>query len=291
MYGGNECAGISCRVKRKITSLTFYLNWVKIISMIGKRLVPVLAVLLIGLAVLTGILWQKVSKLEKALTGSAPSQATTGTTAPNVTLDTIKDLFSKDLIKFGDANRKVLFVEVTDPSCPYCHAAAGQDPELNTQMGDQFKLVSQGGKYIAPVAEMRKLVDSGKASFVLIYSPGHNNGEMGMKALYCANEKGKFWQAHDLLMNQAGYNLLNDTVKNDKTQSGTVANFLKNAVDPAFLKSCLDSGKYDARLAADEQVAATLGYQGTPDFFVNATNYPGAVSYDAMKSVVDAALK
>lgn len=260
------------------------------ISMTEKRLVPVLAVLLVGLAFLVGVLWQKVSKLEKALMAPAPA-VTTGKNAPNVTLDTIKGLFGKDLIKFGDDSRKVLFVEVTDPSCPYCHAAAGLDPELNAQMGAQFKFVSQGGSYIPAVPEMRKLVDAGKASIVLMYSPGHGNGEMGMKALYCANEKGKFWAAHDLLMNQAGYDLLNNTVKNDKTQSGTVANFLKGAIDPAFLKGCLDSGKYDARLAADEQVATTLGYQGTPDFFVNATNFGGAVSYSEMKSVVDTALK
>ncbi|MCX6706022.1 MAG: DsbA family protein [Candidatus Woesebacteria bacterium] len=254
-----------------------------------KLFIPALVVLAIGLAFFSGTLWQKVKNLEKG--GSDTTVQPTAKAQPTVSLNTIKDLFSKDLIKFGDENRKVIFVEISDPSCPYCHVAAGLNPELNTQIGPQFKLVKDGGTYVAPVPEMRKLVDSGKASFVWIYSPGHGNGEMGTKALYCANEKGKFWEVQDLLMTAKGYDLLNNTIKNDKTKSGDLAAFLKSAVDSVFLKECLDSGKYDARLAKDTEIAATLGFQGTPDFFVNDKNFAGAYSYTDIKSVVDAALK
>lgn len=254
-----------------------------------ERFVPALLVLSVGLAFVVGVLWQKVSSLEK---GGIATGATTAGAQPaqtTVSIDTIKGLFDKDLIKFGDATRKVLFVEVGDPSCPFCHAAAGENH--SGIQGPSFKLIADGGKYDAPVLEMRKLVDAGKASFVYIFSPGHGNGEMAMKALYCANEKGKFWEAHDLIMSDAGYTLQNTTVQNDKTKSQVVANFLKTVVDSTFMKSCLDSGKYDARLQADQQVSATLGYQGTPDFFVNSTNFGGAVDYSSMKSIVDAALK
>lgn len=257
-----------------------------------KFYVPALVIIAIGLAFFSGTLWQKVKNLEKGATLVKDTQTTPpAPSQPTVSLDQIKDLFKKDLIKFGDENRKVLFVEISDPSCPYCHVAGGLNSTLNTQIGPQFKLVKDGGTYIAPVAEMKKLVDKSKASFIWIYSPGHGSGEMGTKAFYCAYEKGKFWQVHDLLMTNKGYNFLNDTIKNDKTKSGDLATFLKGAVDPAFLKECLDSGKYDERLASDTQVASTLGYQGTPDFFVNATNFAGAYNYTDMKSVVDAALK
>ena len=226
--------------------------------------------------------------------GSDTTVQPTAKAQPTVSLNTIKDLFSKDLIKFGDENRKVIFVEISDPSCPYCHVAAGLNPELNRQIdptNNTFKLVSDGGKYLAPIPEMKKLLDSGKASFVWIYSPGHGNGEMGTKALYCANEKGKFWEVSNLLMNSKGYDLLNNTIKNDKTKSGDLAAYLKSAVDSTFLKECLDSGKYDARLAEDTQLATTLGFQGTPDFFVNDKNFPGAYNYTDIKSTVDTALK
>jgi len=254
-----------------------------------EKFIPVLVILAIGLAFFSGTLWQKVKNLEKGQ--STTTVQPTAKAQPKVSLETIKSLFDKDLIKIGDKDSKVIFVEISDPSCPYCQAAAGLNPTLNNQMGPQFKLVKDGGTYVAPVIEMKKLVDAGKASFVWIYSPGHGNGELGTKALYCANEKGKFWEAQDLLMTSKGYDLLNNTIKNDITKSGTLVTFLKSAVDSTFLKECLDSGKYDARLANDTQIASSLGFQGTPDFFVNDKNFAGAVSYEQMRSVVDAALK
>lgn len=263
---------------------------------IFEKLVPVLLLATIALSFFVGTLWQKVQNLEK---GTVSGTTTTTTTtqqaaaqpAAKVDLSAIKGVFDKDVIKIGDASRKILFIEIGDPSCPYCHIAGGHDPELNNQVGSQFKLVSEGGTYVAPVPEMKKLVDQGKASFAYIYFPGHGNGEMAMKALYCADEKGKFWEAHDLLMSNAGYNLQNTDVKNDKSQSGKVADFLKGVVDPTFLKECLDSGKYDQRLQDDVVLARQLGVQGTPGFFVNETTYPGAYSFKDMQATVDSILK
>ncbi|HUC95214.1 MAG TPA: thioredoxin domain-containing protein [Candidatus Saccharimonadales bacterium] len=140
----------------------------------------------------------------KQLPAGSPSNA------PKVTMDQIKALWSKDLVKFGDANRKVLFVEMADPSCPFCHAADGQNHTIYKSLGGTtFQLQADGGSYVSPTVEMKKLVDSGEASYVYIYYPGHGNGEMGMKALYCANEQGKFWEAHALIMSDAGYTLMN----------------------------------------------------------------------------------
>ncbi len=271
---------------------------------IFEKIAPILVVLSIGLAFMVGVLWQKVNNLEK---GGSAGTAVGGTAqAPfKVELATIKGLFDKDLIKFGDAYRKVLFVEVGDPSCPYCHIATGENPDLNKAVGAQFTMAISGGKYNPPVKEMRALVDAGKASFVYIYYPGHGTGEMAMKAMYCANEKGKFWDAHDLLMSRAGYKIQNGSdvdqkdvpaaqvVGNDVAKSGVMADFLKSAVDPVFMKSCLDSGKYDARLESDIQLAQPLfpPQGGTPNFFVNDTNFGGAVDYSSMKPVVDGALK
>ncbi len=266
---------------------------VSIFTKSPKGLVQGVAVIaLVAAAFYVGGLKTKVDFYEKGqLLGAttSPSPAPVPT-QPAITLDKIKDIFKQDVIKLGDASRKVLFVEISDPSCPYCSIAAGKNSELNKQ-SDQFKLVADGGTYIAPVPEMRKLIDSSKASFAYIYFPGHGNGEMGAKALYCAAEKGKFWEVHDLLMSKDGYTVLNEKVKNDKTKSGDLAEFLKPAFDAGAMKSCLDSGKYDAALQSDIKLATSLGVQGTPGFFVNATNFAGAYSYKDMEPVVTAALK
>lgn len=222
-----------------------------------------------------------------AVTPSAqPAVAPVAPQAPKVTLDNIKALFNDKNIVYGNKNSKNLLVEVADPSCPYCHIAAGHNGELNKQAGDRFKLVSDGGTYIAPVPEMKKLVDQGKAAFVWIYTPGHGNGEMGTKALYCANEKGKFWQIHDKLMSAEGYDLLNNQVKNDKTKSQEIANFLSDVFNVNDMKSCIDSGKYDAKLQEDISTASKLGVSGTPGFYVNTTNFAGAYSWKDMESAL-----
>ncbi len=217
-------------------------------------------------------------------TGQQPQQ-------PQVSLDQVKGLFKGAGVKFGDDKKKVLFVEFSDPSCPYCHIAAGKNPSLNAEAGDRFKLVSDGGTYVAPVEEMRKLVESGKAGMIWKYSPGHGNGEMGSMAQYCAHEKGKFWPVHDKLMTKEGYDLLNNVVKNDRTKAKELAEFLKDAFNPTDMQKCLESGKYDDQLKEDASIATQFGAQGTPAFFVNATNFPGAYNYNDMKPVVDAALQ
>ncbi len=232
--------------------------------------------------------------------GKPAAQTTANTTAqpaaaqptaqPQVSLSQVKDAFNKAQIKFGDNNKKLVSIEIADPSCPYCHAAAGRNGDLNKQMGSQFTLVADGGSYVAPVPELEKLVKSGQVAFAYIYYPGHGNGEMGAKALYCANEKGKFWEVHDLLMSSKGYDLLNTTVKNDKTKSQDVADFLSSVFDSGAMKSCLDSGKYDNQLNADKAIATSLGVQGTPGFFLNSTEYSGAYNYTDMEQTVQSAL-
>lgn len=254
----------------------------------------ILVILLVVAAFALGSLYTRVKYLEKgtpATTTTNTTQAAQPQAAPTIGLDQVKDAFSKSLIKFGDTNKKLVLIEVADPSCPYCHVAGGMDGELNKQIGDRFKLVSDGGTYVAPVPEFKKLVDGGKAAFAYIYMPGHGNGEMGTKALYCAYQTGKFWEVHDKLMTNEGYTLLNNTVKNDKAKSQELADFLSSVYNPADLKKCVDSGKYDVQLQSDIGLASNLGVQGTPGFFVNSTNFAGAYSYKDMQSAVDSVLK
>jgi protein-disulfide isomerase len=257
---------------------------------IFERLVPALLVVTVGLSFMTGVLWQKVENLGKGGTGTTTTTAQQPAPQPKVDLAQIKDLFNKDLIKFGNADSKLLFVEASDPSCPYCHIAGGLNGPLNTSAGPQFTLVKDGGTYVAPVPEMKKLVQEGKASFIWMYFNGHGNGELATKALYCAYEKGKFWEAHDLLMTEKGYDLQNNVVKNDVAQSGKMADFLKSA-NIEGLKACLESGKYNDRLNSDMALGSTLGVSGTPGFYVNDTNFAGAYSFKDMESLVTSALK
>lgn len=234
---------------------------------------------------MNGLFINKFQTLSKAQAPTAPT-APQAPEAPQVTTDTLKGLFNDKNITFGDKNSKNILVEVADPSCPYCSIAAGHNAALNQQAGAQFALKENGGTYVPPVPAMKKLLDEGKAAFVWIYTNGHNNGEMGTKALFCAHEKGKFWMVHDKLMSTEGYELLNNVVRNDKTKSQELATFLADVFDATSMKSCLDSGKYDQRLVENSTTARSLGVRGTPGFFVNTTNFAGAYSWTDMEAAV-----
>lgn len=246
------------------------------------------------LAFATGYLVSQVKTLSSGKVLSANQQAQPSQTAQQqadvkVSMDQVRKLVSSQKLTFGDKNSKLTFVEFSDPSCPYCHVAGGKNPELANQAN--FKYKDQGGTYIPPVAEMKKLLDAGKASFTMVYTNGHGNGIIGAQALYCANEKGKFWEAHDLLLSNNGYNLLNNDVKNDKANDQKIVDFLADAVDPTFMKDCLDTEKYKDQLTKDESEARTFGVSGTPHFLVNNTPYKGAYSYSDMESTVKTALE
>lgn len=254
-----------------------------------------LIIILVAMSFLAGYLLAKVRSYEGngAKVANQPTtdqqQAQKPTPVP-LSLDQIKKFFADGYMHFGDANSRVLFVEVSDPSCPYCHAAGGKNPELAKQMGPTFQYDSDGGTYRPPVTEMRKLVDEGKASYVQIYANGHGNGELATQALYCAFAKENYWEVHDKLMSNAGYTLINDQVKNDKVNIPTLVNFLADVTDSNALQSCLDSEKYKENLARDSQDALSVGYQGTPHFIINTTVYGGAQNYSSMEPEVNQAL-
>lgn len=259
----------------------------------GGLFQSVLVLVIVVGAFFMGSLWTKVQILEKGGTaGTAAAQpAAAGEPAQKAaSLDEIKGAFGKGLIKFGDVKNKLLLVEVADPSCPYCSIAAGYNPTLNKSAGSQFIMKADGGSYIPPVQEFEKLVKDGKASFVYIYSPGHGNGEMGVKAMYCAFEKGKFWEVHEKLMTSEGYDLLNNTVKNDKAKSGELATFLAPVFGEADMKACLESGKHDGRPAEESGVAQSIGISGTPGFYVNDQLFPGAYNYTDIQPAVTKAI-
>lgn len=245
-----------------------------------------LIALLIVVSFFAGYLFFKVKSMESVkTTATAPVQQQQPPAPVQVTKDQIKKLFGNDYIHFGDASKKILFVEITDPSCPYCHIAGGENNELSKSTGN-FAYVSDGGTYTPPVTEIRKLVDDGKASLAILYGNGHGNGRLGTQALYCAQDKGKFWEVHDLLMSNDGYNLLNNTVQNNKEKIPDLVNFLSSAVDSNYLSGCLTSGKMEAKLTRDEKVDTELGFQGTPHFFVNTTAVNGAQDWKAFEPIV-----
>ncbi len=225
----------------------------------------------------------RVQKVEDVISGATAQQQD-----KPIDIAKVKALFKQGNMVFGNSKAKALVVEFSDPSCPYCHAAAYGADEI---FQGKFKTVENGGTYQSPVQAFRKLAQEGKIGYVSLYANGHGSGEVTAQALYCAYEQGKYWEAHDLLFTKEGYDLINNDVKNDKANAPKVADYLAQVLDSSKLQSCIESGKYAKKLTEDMQSAQTLGFGGTPMFVVNTKKFAGAYSYADMEATVKEAMK
>lgn len=240
-----------------------------------------ISIIVAGGLIAGGIVLSKMTPSNN--TGSTPETTEQKTTVDKKTVATF--INNADRIVLGNKDAKNVIIEISDPSCPYCHFAAGLNNDLVSQSGlKQFQTVANGGNYIAPVPEIKKLVESGDAVLVYTFGNGHGNGELAMQALYCANDQGAFWNVHDKLMTGAGYTLINDTIKNDPKQSSVLTKFLADVSDATAMQSCLDSQKHTANVKRDISENSQLNFAGTPHFVVNGKIFRGAVDFTTIKT-------
>ena len=196
-----------------------------------------------------------------------------GKTAAEIDMTVLAD----DIVK-GSPNAKVTIIEYSDPSCPFCAAAAG-----GTEMAAYMR--SRGGAYEPALPGIFKnYVDTGKARFVFRYYPGHGRGQDAMKILLCANEENKFWEVHDVFFNNQKLMEARNTARLKKLAAD-------NGVDSGKLEACLAANKYDAKLAKDTQLGQAAGVGGTPSFAINGQLVEGAVSFGTIQVIIEKALR
>ncbi len=179
----------------------------------------------------------------------------------------------KDDLVFGSDGAPVTIILYSDPSCPFCAAADGN----NKEVVDYLK--SNSPSWTAPIPGiMENYVNTGKAKLVYRYYPGHGTGEIAMNILYCAYDQGKFWELNKLI----GSN--QDLVSNE----ASIKNFAKTAgLDVAAIEACLESGKYAGKLSSDTALGSAANINGTPAFFINGKLISGAQSFSEFKKVID----
>ncbi len=222
----------------------------------------------------TGILAVLFLVLLLNIFGGKTAQTTQETTA---TGNADMTLYTDDVVR-GDSDAPVTVILYSDPSCPYCAAAAG-GTEMVSYMASRYS-----GYEAAVPGIMKNYVETGKVKFVYRYYPGHGAGVDAMKIMLCANEQNKFWDIHDVFYN-------NQDLMNAGNVTGLKELAVETGVDSAKLDSCLASGKYDSKLTTDTQRGQAMGVQGTPAFYVNGVEVSGAQPYSALKQVIDAALE
>jgi protein-disulfide isomerase len=189
-----------------------------------------------------------------AVAPSQPSQPDAVAPAASV-----KPLSKDDHVK-GDPNAKVVLIEYSDFQCPYCLRHNETMQQIADAYGDKIAIAFRH----FPLTSI------------------HPEAQKAAEASECAAEQGKFWEMHDKIFeaNAAG----NMNVAAWKQLAGTLG------LKTEQFNSCLDSGKYAAKVRQDTSEGGDAGVQGTPATFVNGQLVSGAVPYDQFKQMIDGSL-
>lgn len=156
--------------------------------------------------------------------------------------DSADEIFRKSTSPVvGNANGDVTIVEFFDYNCPYCKRAL---PDLS------------------------KLIDRDpKLRVVLKEFPILNEGsEQAARVALAARNQGKYWELHHALYATTG--------KADEASALRVAEQL--GLDIGRLKKDMNAPEVSMEIEGNRRLAAKLGIQGTPYFFVGDRTVPGA---------------
>ncbi|NQV12183.1 DsbA family protein [Candidatus Uhrbacteria bacterium] len=170
----------------------------------------------------------------------------------------------------GDVNAPLTFIEYSDFECPFCK----RFHPTTLQILDEYE---------------------GKVKFVYRHFPLSFHNPLATSeatAVECANElagNDKYWEMSDLIFENTSSN-------GNGLQVSQLSDFAKDiGLNSNKFESCMNSGKFDVHILADQSGGAAAGVTGTPGSFLidadgNAQLISGAVPYPQIKALIDAAL-
>lgn len=165
----------------------------------------------------------------------------------------------------GSPDAPVKILEYADFECPACAGFATiTEPDVR-----------------------KRIVDAGLASFTFYDFPlaMHANTTSAHHAAACADEQGKFWSMHDkIFQSQDEWNT--QATKNPKSFFERFGKEL--GLDMGRWQACYDSRKWQQRISANLADGLRRGVNSTPTFVIGSRLYPGSLSYDEIKKIVDA---
>ncbi len=179
--------------------------------------------------------------------------------APGTTLPTAEGHL------LGDPNAQITIMEFADFECPGCGQFA-------TLQGPDIK---------------KRIVEAGLANFKFYDFPLtsiHQNTLAAHLAASCAADQNKFWEMHDKIFNgQMDWNTQATT--NPRKVFDTYAGEL--GLDMKTYGSCFDTQKNLPKIQANAAAGTERGVGSTPTLVVGNKMYPGGLTSDQLKKVVD----
>ncbi|HLL25491.1 MAG TPA: sigma-70 family RNA polymerase sigma factor [Kofleriaceae bacterium] len=155
----------------------------------------------------------------------------------------------------GPASAPVVITVFTDMQCKYCVAALGSVDQLMDEYPNKLRVV---------VKQM----------------PVHETAKLAAEAAFAADEQGKFWELHDLMLAN----------QDDLSRDALLALGQQAGLDVAKLRKALDSHAYADEVARDMAVAKQIDVQATPSFIINGRKIVGNLPLPVLRAAIDAAL-
>ncbi len=158
----------------------------------------------------------------------------------------------------GDPKAALTIVEFSDFECPFC---ARVQPVLNGLLAKYRGRVRLAFRDF-PLREI------------------HSKAQSAAEAARCAGEQGRFWEYHDALF-----------ADRSKLQPAHLTEHARNlGLDVKAFQSCLESGRFKAKIDEDLHEATEAGVSGTPAFFINGVSLYGAQPASEFERIIDAEL-
>lgn len=161
---------------------------------------------------------------------------------PTPSTPVVATVSTADNPMLGKHDAPLTMVEFSDYQCPFCNRFFQTTlPELKTAY-----------------------IDTGKVRYVFRDFPIdqiHPYARKAAEAAHCAGEQGKYWEMHDLLFpNQKALEV-------EKLKA--LARRLQ--LESTAFDTCLEQGKYAARVQKNYADGVAAGVRGTPGFFIGKT--------------------
>jgi protein-disulfide isomerase len=150
----------------------------------------------------------------------------------------------------GEIEAPITLLEYGDYECPLCAKAQPIVTEIQECLGDKLCFAFRH----FPVTRV------------------HPHAERAAQAAEAANAQGKFWEMHELLLE-------NQRALDDKILSACAAAL---GLDEARLIGEVMLEIYARRIHRDFNLGVREGVNGTPCFFINGRRYDGAIRFEPL---------
>ncbi len=112
----------------------------------------------------------------------------------------------------------------------------------------------------------------------------HQHARLAAHAAACADDQGKYWPMHRFL-----YEGQSDWAEaSDRAASDEIRGYARSAgVDLGKYDACMSSAKHAGRIQASLDEGEKLGVNSTPTLLIAGRLYPGVMTYDGLRHLVD----